>query len=468
MIDTIHVDDKVYNEDKSLVLIKGIENPKLKGCIFNAVTHEMIAASFMDVETVEYDKDTFKNYFKEGNTNNLSICYEGPLVIVRFDKEGKKHFYNTKRHDCTGSFWGNKQEKFGDLFMKYGGEKFINTVEKIPSISHHFMIMSPSLLNTTRIDFRNNEGLVVYLGSVSIDGTILNPQNFSPDVYYYHKITNNNFLPSKEEIKGKVLIPSRLTEEGAIQLLENGYHPYQSSGKIEKEKFSGECVILRINSRKIIKFVPKCYKLRSFVVGNVPNVKNRLYAILEMAKDKEKYDDNFPIVGSLEKECIEALRIQKPIHEISKNMEMFLERYDNYVDSRITDRMNNIFLTCILCCPLTKIPDYIDSWYSYLTIKDNITKFIKEKNAKIREGLFDEKLSVFHQKALNRIKDIANVSKEYATTEKNGYPYIAKLEYSIKGLVRNEFGPSLYRIEKALNFLKQENTEESVSSQMEL
>jgi len=468
MLDTIPVDDKVYNEDKSLVLIKGIENPKLKGCIFNTTTHEMVSASFMDVETVDYDPTIFKSYFKESSTNTLSICYEGPLVIVRFDKEGKTHFYNTKRHDCTGSFWGNKQEKFGDLFMKYGGKKFIDTVEKVPSISHHFMIMTPSLLNTTRVDFRNNEGLVVYLGSVSLDGTILNPQTFSPDVYYYHKIADNNFLPSKEEVDGKILVPTRLTEEGAMHLLENGYHPHQSSGKIKKEEFSGECVILRINNRKIIKFVPKCHKLRSFVAGSVPNVKNRLYTILEMSKDKEKYDENFPVLGSLEKECIEALRIQKPVHEIIKNMETFLERYDNYVDTRITDRMNNIFLVCVLCCPLSKIPLYIESWFSYLTVKVNITKFIKEKNAKIREGNYDERLSVFHQKALNRIKDIAKVSKEYATTEKNGHSYIAKLEYSVKGLVRNEFGPSLYRIEKALNFLKQDNTEESVSSQMEL
>ena len=64
----------------------------------------------------------------------------------------------------------------------------------------------------------------------------------------------------------------------------------------------------------------------------------------------------------------------------------------------------------------------------------------------------------FHNKALTRIKNIAQVSKEYATTEKNKYPYVSKLEYSIKGMVRNEFGPSLYRIEKAIKFIK-ENTE---------
>ncbi len=464
MIDTISVDDKVYNEDKSLVLIKGIENPNLKGCIFDTNTHQLVSSSFVDTETIEYDPATFKSFFNENENITISLCYEGPLVIVRFDQDGKCHFYNTKRHDCSGSFWGDKTQKFGDLFLKNGGQKFIDTVEKIPSISHHFMITTPDFLNTSRIDFRNNECIVVYLGSVSLEGTILNPKDLSPDLYYYHNISENNFLPTKEEVNGKILIPSRLTYEGAIQLLTNGYHNIESSGKLDKSTFLGENIIVRKNNRKIIKFTPKCFSLRSFISGTTPNVKNRLYTILEMSKDLEKYHENFPVVGSLEKECIEAIRIS-PKKDTFKNIETFLETFDNYVDSRVTDRMNNIFLVCILSCPLTKIDKYIESWFSYITVKNNITKFIKEKNAKIRSGNYDKHLNIFHVKALERIKNIAQVSKEYANTEKNGRTYISKLEYSIRGMVRNEFGPSLYRIEKALTYLKERQEQESESSQ---
>jgi hypothetical protein len=464
MLDTISVEDKVYSEDKNLVLIKGIENPKLKGCVFNTNTDEMVAASFMDVETVEYQPETFKSYFNQESQNTLGMCYEGPLVIIRFDENGKTHFYNTKRHDCTGSFWGDKEEKFGEIFLKYGGQKFLDNVDKIPFIAHHFMLMTPSLLTTSRVDFRDNQGLVVYLGSVSLDGTILNPSEISPETFYYHKITGNDFLPNKEEVNERILIPSRLTYEGAVHILENGYHNYQMSGKLNKTDFCGECVILRINNRKIIKFVPKCHEIRNFIAGTTPNIKNRLYTILELSKDLERYTELFPKAGCLEKECIEAIR-QTPCYETTKNVETFLDRFDNYSETRITDRMNNIFLVCLMSCPLTKVNLYIDAWFSYLTIKDNVIKFIKEKNAKIRNGNYDECLSQFHNKALNRIKDIAKVSKEYATTEKNGHTYASKLEYSIKGMVRNEFGPSLYRIEKALSYLKQR--QDSVSSKME-
>ena len=467
-VNTISVDDKIYNEDKSLVLIKGLENPKLKGCVFNASTNELLASSFMDVETIEYDKRTFKSYFKEGENQTISMCYQGPLVIVRFDKDGKMNFYNTKRHDCQGSFWGNKQEKFGDIFLKHGGQKFLDTVEKVPSVAHHFMIMTPSLISTSRIDFRNNEGLVVYLGTVSLDGTILNPATFSPDVYYYHDISNYNFLPTKEEVNERILIPSRLNFQAAEHILENGYQKNQPSDKIDKTTFNGECVIVRINNRKIIKFVPKCQKLRDYVAGkNFSNIKNRLYIIMEESKNVKQYKENFPLVGSLEKECIEALR-QTDKNDTAASIETFLETFDNYVETDIRHRMCNIFLVCILCCPLTKVDLYIDAWFSYLTVRDTIFKFIKEKNGKIRGCNYDETLSKFHFKALQRIKDMAKISKEYATTEKNGHTYVSKLEYSIRGMVRNEFGPNLYKIDKALQYLKSQYSNDQESQSMEM
>lgn len=460
--DTIPVDDKVYNEDKSLVLIKGIENPKLKGSIFDSNTHEMICSSFTDVEEVEYNPENFKQYFKQENSNTLSLCYEGPLFIVRFDEDRNYHFYNTKKFDCSNSFWGNKDEKFGDLFLKYGGQKFLDQVDKVSGISHHFMIETPSLFTTSRVDFRNNECIIVYLGSVSLDGTILNPSSFPPEIYYYHKIENYNFLPTKEEIQGRILIPSRIDFDGANHILQNGYQSFQLSGKINKHQFIGEPIILRINNRKIIKFLPKCYSIRSFICGNVPNVKNRLYTILEISKELDKYKDLFPVLGSLDKEVIEAIR-QTEKSETTKNIETFLESVNSYDEKVIAHRMCNIFLVSILSCPLNKIDLYIDAWFSYLTVKDNIVKFIKEKNAKIRSGNYDDILKQFHNKALERIKNIAKVSKEYATTEKNGHTYISKLEYSIKGLVRNEFGPSLYRIEKAIKYLKNKQNPEPMS-----
>ena len=452
-IDTISVEDKVFNEDNSLVLIKGKENPKLKGSVFRTENQEIISTSFSDVDVIEYTPEIFNSYFTPENKNILTICYEGPLIMVRFDNPEEYQIYNNSRHDCTGSFWGNKEEKFGDLFLENGGQKFIDTVDRIPGIAHHFMLMTPSLLTTTRIDFRNNQCIVVYLGSVSLDGTILNPSTFSPEIYYYHEIKGTNFLPTREELNGKILVPSRLTPEGAHHILTNGFDSNSFSGKLDNSFFNGECIIMRINNRKIIKFTPKCYNLRNKIAGSTPNVKNRLYTILEEAKNIDEYKDSYPLIGSLENESYYTIKLE-PKQNTTKNIEILIENNNKYVEKNVSDRMNNIVLVCILSCPLTKIDLYIQGWFDYNNSKNVITKFVKEKNVNLRNGKYDEVLTQFHKRALQRLKDMAKVSKEYATMEKNGHTYVSKMEFSIRGLVGNEFGPSLYRIEKAIQYLK--------------
>ena len=62
---------------------------------------------------------------------------------------------------------------------------------------------------------------------------------------------------------------------------------------------------------------------------------------------------------------------------------------------------------------------------------------------------------------------MAKVSKEFATLEKNGHTYNSKMEFSIRGLVNNEFGPSLYRIEKAIQYLKDTISTSESSTSME-
>ena len=468
MVDTqtIPVEDKVFNTDKSLVLIKGKENPRLKGSVFNTDTQKLVAASFSDVEVVNYEPEIFNSYVNPENTNTLTICYEGPLVMLRFDESENPVLYNCSKHDCRESFWGNKDEKFGDLFFQNGGQNFLDKVDKISGISHHFMLMTPSLMTTTRIDFRDNDCIVVYLGSVSLDGTILNPNTISPEIYYYHEINGCNFLPSKEELSGRILFPSRVTPEEAHHILVRGFDFNTFSGKLDISQFNGECIILRINNRKIVKFVPKCYHLRNMIAGSTPNVKNRLYSLLEKAKDIESYKDEFPTVGSISNEGYKAIQI-KSKQDTTKNIEIFIENYETYQEKNITDRMNNIVLVCILSCPLTKVDDFIQAWFDYNKSKSVIVKFVREKNSNLRNGKYDEILSSYHERALKRLKDMAKVSKEFATLEKNGHTYNSKMEFSIRGLVNNEFGPSLYRIEKAIQYLKDTISTSESSTSME-
>ena len=66
-----------------------------------------------------------------------------------------------------------------------------------------------------------------------------------------------------------------------------------------------------------------------------------------------------------------------------------------------------------------------------------------------------KRLKDFHQKALLRLKDLAKVSKIYANNKNNGFDYESRMVKSLRGLVWNEYGPSLYRINKAVNYIQE-------------
>ena len=106
---------------------------------------------------------------------------------------------------------------------------------------------------------------------------------------------------------------------------------------------------------------------------------------------------------------------------------------------------------------MSKVNQFIDSWVDYKVSRDLIRKFIRNHNAHIRNGNYDEKLTQFHKRALVRIKDMAKHSKIYASGhsgEETKGSYSSRMDYSLNGLINNEFGTSLYRIEKAIRFVQ--------------
>lgn len=454
-LNTISVDDKEQSVDKKFTIIKGIENKNLKGFIYDSETSELLSASFGNACTVDFDEKNFQKILSENSENQIiTVCYEGPLVKIWFDKEGKYHFSTSSKVDGSKSFWGNKNETFEKIFQLNGGDTFIRNLsgQYNQNLTHHFMIMTNDFTVTTRIDFRNNDAILVYLGTVSLDGQIMNPNNLDPNVYYYHNVSGFNFLPSKEELAGRILIPSRLTPETCMYILQNGYNKQKLSGHIHHDITSGESIIIRSNN-KIIKVLPKCYELRSVIAGRTPNVKNQLYRLMEIAKDFEKFKETFPVIGKLDESQIEILKTSDK-SETTFIIDTFLGSNKNFNLKSIDDRMKNILSIILLTTPLTKIDKTIVAWRDYLECKNLIVKFVKSNNSKIRDGNYDEKLESFHGKALSRFKDLATVSKNYASDTNNGHSYASKLDFSIRGLVRNEFGCSLYRLEKAINFLK--------------
>lgn len=433
------------------------DEPGTKGNLYRGAT--LVSSTFKNPEQIQITgSEDFDKIISERSKDSVNfhftICYEGALVKICYDDNGELQFSNNSKVDCRGSFWGNKEETFFKSFNENGGDKFIAGIEqsKTPNVFHHFMLMTRNLVVTSRIDMRDNETIVVYLGSVDINGNIINPSSYSREVYHYHNIVDRNVLPTREELSGRILIPSRIDFQTAKHIIYNGYdlHTYPEE-VIAKDITHGECVIARYNDQKIIKFLPTCYGYRDYITGSTPNVKNRLFRLMDTSRSTE-YAEKIACQIILTDEQIGYI-YQEPKTNTTRNIVYFAEKNGFKKPESIPDKMRTILTFCLLCCPLCKINQFIDAWRDYNSCKESAVKFLKKNNSKISSGNFDETLNERHSNALGRLKDMAKVSKSYASETKNQYSYHSKLEYSIRGLVSKEFGPSLYRIDKAMKTL---------------
>lgn len=432
-----------------------VRDGELKGNIYYTENSKLASKSFGNCPVMK--KSDFESFYiknKDKYSNHyFTVGYEGPHVKVWWDETGEVHFSNDNKVDCKNSFFGNKEKTFWKLFNENGGEKFI---EKLPSDvkklgnTHHFMIVDRELLITTRVDMRDNETIVVYLGTTTLDGKILDVIFIDKEIYFSNNEDRANVFPEKSVLGGRILLPTKITAQEAFNLLTNGYeNPLSQIPEFTK----GENVIFRDGIDGIVKFVADNYELRSFIAGRTPNVKNQLYILLENAKNDMEYDDKFPIFGCLNESNLETIKSNQKIHTtfiVSK----FLENSKNFNKDLVDDRYSNILTVCILSCPLTKVNLFIDGWNDYIKCRDKILNFIRAHNNDIRMDKYDDRLIEFHQKALLRIKDLAKVSKIYASDKSRGHTYHSRMVYSLKGLLKNEFNTSLYRIEKAVSFIQ--------------
>ena len=113
-------------------------------------------------------------------------------------------------------------------------------------------------------------------------------------------------------------------------------------------------------------------------------------------------------------------------------------------------RERNILLVLLLCLPECKAKQVIEAYENYMLCQCNLKNFIAINLKKVVEGKFDEALQ--DERVIKRIKDMCVRSSDYASKpNKKLDKYTEKLNFSLKGLIENERGTSLYKINKALS-----------------
>lgn len=424
----------------------GDEVEKQKGQITNVKTGKLESVSFGKTYEYSYISDadlmqlcnSFKNYY-------FTHCFEGPLVKVWYDSDGERHFSSQRRIDCSNSFWGDKTKRFGELFTKHGGQCFEKNCSKTPNLTHHFMIIEPSLMVTTRVDIFDNECVIVYLGTVDLEGK-RTMMEYDDSVFYQSK----NFV-RKEYLCNKILYPKNIIVEEAIQLLKyKSERPYFN----ENVMLFGDDTIYKIKHERS--------EFRECLAGSTPNLKNRLYTLLDDANaDLSDYSDMYSFIGAPTDQELILFKSMSicAIENYTKNIIYARLNNDDFITHKdaMMNRKRNIFLSMLLNTPIVKSYKLIGYWFDYINVRDKIaTAIIKHNRPTLNFTKLDndDQLVFFNKRAVERLQNLSSTCKNYAHETKNKRPFMYNLKYSLYGLLSKEYGCSLYRIEKCLTQLK--------------
>ena len=451
----------------------GSVNFETRGQIIETVDGENKVAALSFGFTPEI-VPTSEDYQQIGSDDKISHCFEGPLVKLWWDSEGKHHLSTTNKINCDNSYWGNKEEKFGPLFYENGGQKFIDWERKNSwTATHHFMIMTNDLKVTTEIDLQDNKCVVVYLGSMDNELGNFKMMKFNREIFTQQLYSE---IPTKEHMKDNILYPRILTatvdpmlvgkmmqtlqfglNKDAIEIFQNLTEDEKMRGvdmRLIKSYF-GSPMIVR-NDFGITKFIPEGYLKKYDILGNSPNIKLLVYNLMDDCRPKrdivmdyfEKYDFFFVPSLTFFKELKTSDNPKRDI--IMKYRELGTIGFMDAKNPKTTRcRERNLMMVLMLCLPDSKIPQAIEGYESFLKCQEKLRDFIKINLRKLVEGNYDALLD--NQKVIFRIKDMCNRSDDYARKNSNrNDDYKKKLDFSLNGLVQNERGNSLYKINKAL------------------
>jgi len=122
----------------------------------------------------------------------------------------------------------------------------------------------------------------------------------------------------------------------------------------------------------------------------------------------------------------------------------------NFKTTRCRER--NLLMIILLCLPECKSRIAIEAYEEFIESQSKLTKFVTNNKLKVIEGKYDEVIN--NAKVIFRLKDICSRSSQYAERNSSDKKqYNEKFEFSLKGLIQNERGNSLYRINKELSKL---------------
>lgn len=469
----------MFHPDETLTLgnftgSNGSVNVDTRGHITELVdeTQQTVSRSFQATSELVPTDD---NYSAITETTYVTSCFEGPMIKVWKDLSGNVHLSTNNNLDCTNSFWGNKEERFGALFNSNGGTLF--TERYANTHTHHFMVVTRSLMNTSEIQLGDNKCVVVYLGTINHESefSMLAPETdvFAQQESYYD-------IPSKEKMAGRVLYPYVSTAANDVSLILKINHilSYGLNSSVNEmfmklsvdeqgrgvsletiKTYFGNPMIVR-NESNITKFLPVGYHKKCSIIGNNPNIRYQVYRLMDHCVAKKDivntYFNEFDYIFAPTVDFLKTL-ITSPNIKRDIVMEFRKTGSGNETKTSVSERERNLLVLLILSLPEDKGSIAIHSYLNYLSVQARLMRFVTANKHHISVGKTKELLLANPSSAyvdmdtidriVKRIIDIHTNAHTFAIKEQG---YMRRFKSSLRNLISNEYGTSLYKIEKVI------------------
>lgn len=445
----------------------------LRGVVVSLKHRAVVARSFGYTPSVTLDKlkvgiDNVLRFTDDSGDDHvidmtkaiIKPKFEGTLLRV-FKYDGKVYHSTHRRLDASKSRWGRSQT-FMKMYTELGGpsdDELFDPGFDFSPFCNLFLIVHPDVLCVSKIHL--DPGFLVYLGPKQMYAAD------DPDFPFSEEARTNRVevgvktpQVTTELIQGgatgkALFTPLNLTVEKANFHLRYGFYEPFDDSELEVRLGSGEAVVLSTMSDNgeinpcLIQIQSSAYSWRLKMRENDPNLLHRFYDLVnfsylptETDEGLTEYTRLFPVLTPYSLSEIQRfIKDDGPIivwpNGESKSIWM----------RNKSDNLYNIFMCFLVAVPIHRQQEVSEMYSHLVDNRDELIKWISELERVQSDIMVSPDYS-------DRIKNIiessrAFVQKGLASGRVSNFS--KDVAASIRRLILQERGPSLYRLIKEMN-----------------
>lgn len=400
--------------------------------------------------------------------------YEATTLNV-WKHNGKVYHSTNKTIDASKSHWG-KSKTFLQIYRELGGpadEELFNPGLTHSRFVHEFLIVHPDLLNVTKLPI--GEGFIVYINA-KVMWDLENPN--------FQTVVNKIFDFEPKGVKGSpdllmnsktpfIHTPTQITLEQANDHLKYGFYREQDLSKIDPRLTPGEFIIVYSfdaagKIEKIVKVQSTAYAWRSGVRNQNPNLKQRLFMLVnDSYKEKtdhpeESYDRflaKYPLIAPKELSLVMDILSKGPIIIFPQDKDYTKDKYPDMIQ-KTEQKFYNIFLCFFMAVPLN-FQEYVLNLYNeFINDRNEVMEWLKELS-KINYDTVSDPLFYRANNIITEARRQASYTMKNPTQYSQGHSFYYIFSKNIYSFIMRERGNTLYQLVKLMHKYREEEKNKS-------